>query len=132
MTDEHWPGCWRMHLSCAIATVGYEAARANAAIQAAELDKETYDAIIRGNCDDIMVIEDERDRARARLATAATLVAELTTLLYETLKTWQLSDGRHCQIVQCGACHRKGDTPEAVVHDRDCPVFRLRTALEAS
>jgi hypothetical protein len=56
---------------------------------------------------------------------AARLVDELTTLLYEVVKRWQLQDGRVCEIVACGACRKKADKPESVVHDSDCPVYRL-------
>jgi hypothetical protein len=63
---------------------------------------------------------------------AARLVDELTTLLYETLKAWQTQDGRHHQIVQCGACRRKADKPKSVVHESDCPVYRLQRAEAAN
>lgn len=63
---------------------------------------------------------------------AARLVDELTTLLYETLKAWQTQDGRHHQIVQCGACRRKADKPESVVHESNCPVYRLQRAEAAN
>jgi hypothetical protein len=58
------------------------------------------------------------------------LVDELTTLLYETLKTWQAVGGPRHQIVQCGACRKKADRPSSVVHESDCPVHRLWQALE--
>ena len=58
---------------------------------------------------------------------AARLVDELTTLLYEVLKRWE-ANGRVCEIVQCGACHKKADKPESVVHDSACPVYRLQRA----
>ena len=32
----------------------------------------------------------------------------------------------------CGACRRKADKPESVVHDSDCPVYRLIRAEEAN
>lgn len=57
------------------------------------------------------------------------LVDELTTLLYEVLKRWEV-EGRVCEIVQCGACRKKADRPSSVVHESDCPVHRLWQALE--
>lgn len=63
---------------------------------------------------------------------AARLVDELTTLLYEVVKRWQLQDGRVCEIVVCGACRKKADKPESVVHDSDCPVYRLIRAEAAN
>lgn len=62
---------------------------------------------------------------------ATRLVDELTTLLYEVLKRWEVQ-GRVCEIVQCGACRRKADKPESVVHERDCPVYRLQRAEESN
>ena len=63
---------------------------------------------------------------------AARLVDELTTLLYEVVKRWRLQDGRVCEIVVCGACRRKADSAESVVHDSHCPVYRLIRAEEAN
>jgi SepF-like predicted cell division protein (DUF552 family) len=63
---------------------------------------------------------------------AARLVDELTTLLYEVVKRWQLQDGLVCEIVVCGACRKKADKPESVVHESDCPVYRLIHAEEAN
>lgn len=63
---------------------------------------------------------------------AVRLVDELTTLLYEVVKRWQLQDGRVCEIVRCGACRRKADRAESVVHESDCPVYRLIRAEEAN
>ena len=62
---------------------------------------------------------------------AARLVDELTTLLYEVTTGWQDSAGGH-QIVRCGACRRKADRAESVVHESDCPVYRLIRAEEAN
>lgn len=66
------------------------------------------------------------------MSEAARLVDELTTLLYEVVKRWQLPDGRVCEIVRCGACRRKADRAESVVHGSDCPVYRLIRAEEAN
>jgi hypothetical protein len=65
-------------------------------------------------------------------ADIARLVDELTTLLYETLKAWQTQDGRHHQIVACGSCRRKADKAESVAHESDCPVYRLKQALDVT
>ena len=62
---------------------------------------------------------------------AARLVDELTTLLYEVTTGWDDSAGGH-QIVRCGACRRKADRAESVVHGSDCPVYRLIRAEEAN
>lgn len=62
---------------------------------------------------------------------AARLVDELTTLLYEVRTGWQDSAGGR-QIVRCGACNRNADNPESVVHERDCPVYRLQQAEAAN
>ena len=62
---------------------------------------------------------------------AARLVDELTTLLYEVRTGWQDSAGGH-QIVRCGACRRQADRAESVVHDSDCPVYRLQRAEAAN
>ena len=62
---------------------------------------------------------------------AARLVDELTTLLYEVTTGWDDSAGGH-QIVRCGACRRRADRAESVVHDSDCPVYRLIRAEEAN
>ena len=62
---------------------------------------------------------------------AARLVDELTTLLYEPLKGKCLTH-TPCVIVACGACHQKADKPEAVVHENDCPVYRLQRAEAAN
>lgn len=61
-----------------------------------------------------------------------TLIDELTPLHYETLKAWQTQDGRHHRIVRCEACGRKADTPESVVHQSDCPVYRLAATLASA
>lgn len=61
--------------------------------------------------------------------TTTRLVDELTTLLYEVLKRWEV-EGRVCEIVQCGACRKKADKPSSVVHEGDCPIHRLWQALE--
>ena len=65
------------------------------------------------------------------MSEAARLVDELTTLLYDVLKRWTVQ-GRVCEIVACGACRRKADRAESVVHDADCPVYRLIRAEEAN
>lgn len=65
------------------------------------------------------------------MSEAARLVDELTTLLYEVLKRWEVQ-GRVCEIVRCGACRRKADRAESVVHESDCPVYRLIRAEEAN
>lgn len=62
---------------------------------------------------------------------AARLVDELTTLLYEVTTGWDDSAGGR-QIVRCGACRRRADRAESVVHDRDCPVYRLIRAEEVN
>lgn len=62
---------------------------------------------------------------------AARLVDELTPLLYGVLKRWEVA-GLVCEIVQCGACRKKADKPESVVHDSDCPVYRLQRAEAAN
>ncbi len=62
---------------------------------------------------------------------AARLVDELTTLLYEVTTGWDDSAGGH-QVVRCGACRRRADRAESVVHDSDCPVYRLIRAEEAN
>lgn len=62
---------------------------------------------------------------------SARLVDELTTLLYEPLKGKCLTH-TPCVIVACGACHQKADKPEAVVHENDCPVYRLQRAEAAN
>lgn len=59
------------------------------------------------------------------------LVDELTTLLFEVLKRWEV-EGRVCEIVACGACRKKADKPESVVHESDCPVHRLWQAMEVA
>jgi hypothetical protein len=58
---------------------------------------------------------------------AARLVDELTTLLYS-----QFGAYRGQSRVACAACHRKADTPELVVHEDDCPVYRLQRAEAAN
>lgn len=63
------------------------------------------------------------------MSDVARLVDELTTLLYEVLKRWEV-EGRVCEIVACGACRKKADKPSSVVHESDCPVHRLWQALE--
>lgn len=65
----------------------------------------------------------------SQIDTASKLVDELTTLLYETAKFCQRCPVQHPAIVRCAACGRKADKPESVVHDSDCPVYRLRTVL---
>lgn len=62
---------------------------------------------------------------------AARLVDELTTLLYEPLKGTCLTH-TPCVIAACGACRKKADKPESVVHDSDCPVYRLQRAEAAN
>lgn len=62
---------------------------------------------------------------------AARLVDELTTLLYEVTTGWDDSAGGH-QVVRCGACRRRADRAESVVHESDCPVYRLTRAEEAN
>lgn len=62
---------------------------------------------------------------------AARLVDELTTMLYEVTTGWDDSAGGR-QIVRCGACRRRADRAESVVHDRDCPVYRLIRAEEVN
>lgn len=58
---------------------------------------------------------------------AARLVDELTTLLYTPFGTYR---GR--PQVACGACAKQADKPESVVHESDCPVYRLIRAEEAN
>ena len=65
------------------------------------------------------------------MSASARLVDELTTLLYEPLKGKCLTH-TPCVIVACGACHQKADKPEAVVHENDCPVYRLQRAEAAN
>jgi hypothetical protein len=65
------------------------------------------------------------------MSDSARLVDELTTLLYEPLKGTCLTH-TPCVIVACGACHQKADKPEAVVHENDCPVYRLQRAEAAN
>lgn len=62
---------------------------------------------------------------------AERLVDELTTLLYEVTTGWDDSAGGR-QIVRCGACRRRADRAESVVHESDCPVYRLIRAEEAN
>ena len=64
-----------------------------------------------------------------QIDTVSKLVDELTTLLYETANFCQRCPVEHPAIVRCAACRRKADKPESVVHDSDCPVYRLRTVL---
>ena len=63
---------------------------------------------------------------------AARLVDELTTLLYSPCLGTCITHGPDCRIVVCGACRRKADKPESVVHESDCPVYRLIRAEEAN
>lgn len=65
----------------------------------------------------------------SQIDTASKAVDELTTLLYTTVKFCQRCHVGHPAIVQCAACRRKADKPESVVHDSDCPVYRLRSAI---
>lgn len=75
--------------------------------------------------------ERERDEALVltggRVNDAARLVDELTTLLYCPFGTYR---GR--QQVACGACAKQADKPESVVHESDCPVYRLQQAEAAN
>ena len=63
---------------------------------------------------------------------AARLTDELTTLLYSPCLGTCITHGPGCRIVACGACNRKADKPESVVHERDCPVYRLQQAEAAN
>lgn len=58
---------------------------------------------------------------------AARLVDELTPLLFTPFGTYR---GR--PQVACGACAKQADKPESVVHESDCPVYRLIRAEEAN
>jgi hypothetical protein len=63
---------------------------------------------------------------------AARLVDELTTLLYSPCLGTCITHGPDCRIVVCGACLKKADKPSSVVHESDCPVYRLIRAEEAN
>ena len=73
----------------------------------------------------------ERDVAVDRYQLAEDRIDELTTLLYEPLKGTCLTH-TPCVIAACGACRKKADKPESVVHDSDCPVYRLQRAEAAN